>query len=262
MNDIWDAKIYSQFLELRTRPARDLLNAIPSSFQPKIVYDLGCGPGNSSILLKQRWNDAKIVGVDSSADMLDKARSIYPDIIFMQGDIAHFSPTEKIDCIFANASLQWLSDHETLFPKLLGLLNSGGVFAVQIPNNFHFPAHQISIKLLQRHQEWTLFLKELIYGELSAPRYHLPYYYDLLSTSSYPLQLWETIYYQEMQNVGEIFDWIKGTGLRPLLASMDKKNVQLFSEEYMQEISKEYRVQRNNKVLLPFQRIFMISTKI
>lgn len=261
MSDIWDAKIYSQFLALRTRPARDLLNAIPSSFQPKVVYDLGCGPGNSSALLKQRWRDAKIVGVDSSADMLDQARSIYPDILFMHSDIAHFSPTEKIDCIFANASLQWLSEHETLFPKLLGLLNSGGILAVQLPNNFHLPAHQISIKLLQAHQEWTPFLVKLIYGELSGPRYHLPYYYDLLSALSYSLQLWETIYYQEMQNVEEIFDWIKGTGLRPLLTSMDEKDVQLFSKKYIREISKEYRLQKNNKVLLPFQRIFIISIK-
>lgn len=262
MEDIWNAKIYSQFLELRTRPARDLLNAIPSTFQPKIVYDLGCGPGNSSILLKQRWPSAKIVGLDSSADMLNKAQSTYADITFIKGDIAHFSSPEKIDCIFANASLQWLSDHRSLLPKLLGLLNSGGILAIQMPNNFHLPTHQVIIKLLQSHHEWKHFLKQLIHGKLSKPLYHLPAYYDLLSTSSsHPLHLWETTYYQEMEHFQALFDWIKGTGLRPILAGMNEEDVQLFSKQYIQEISKKYRLQKNNKILLPFQRIFMISAK-
>lgn len=262
MEDIWNAKIYSQFLELRTRPARDLLNAVPASFQPKIVYDLGCGPGNSSNIVKQRWPSARIVGLDSSADMLNEAQSTYADITFIQDDIAHFSPPEKIDCIFANASLQWLSDHHSLLPKLLGLLNSGGMLAIQMPNNFHLATHQIIIKLLQTHPEWRLYLKQLIHGELSKPLYHSSYYYDLLNTpSSYPLHLWETIYYQEMEHYQAIFDWIKGTGLKPILASMNDKDVQLFSTQYIQEISREYRLQKNNKVLLPFQRIFMIGTK-
>ncbi len=262
MEDIWNAQIYSQFLELRTRPAHDLLNAIPSTFQPNIVYDLGCGPGNSSILLKQRWASAKIVGLDSSVDMLNKAQSTYADITFIQGDIAHFTSPEKIDCIFANASLQWLSDHRSLFPKLLGLLNSGGILAIQMPNNFHLPTHQVIIQLLQSHQEWKPFLKLLIHGELSKPLYYLPSYYDLLSTSSsYPLYLWETTYYQEMEHVQAIFDWVKGTGLRPILSSMNESDAQLFSKKYIQEISNEYRLQKNNKILLPFQRIFMIGIK-
>ena len=119
MTNAWNAKIYSQFLDLRTRPARDLLSAIPDSFQPKTVYDLGCGPGNSTILLKDRWPHAEIVGLDSSLDMLEEAKTSYPDINFIEGDIAHFSPREKIDCLFANASLQWLDEHEVLIPKLL-----------------------------------------------------------------------------------------------------------------------------------------------
>ena len=95
MVDSWNAEVYSQFLDLRTRPARDLLAAIPDSVQPKIIYDLGCGPGNSTILLKDRWPHAKIVGLDSSLTMLEKAKTVYPDINFVEGDIANFSPKEK-----------------------------------------------------------------------------------------------------------------------------------------------------------------------
>src|SRR5215472_5948603 len=126
MKTAWNVKNYSQFLDLRTRPARDLLSAIPDSFQPHIVYDLGCGPGNSTILLKNRWPQANIIGLDSSSAMLQEAKTSYPDTHFIKGDIASFSPAEKIDCLFANASLQWLDQHEILIPKLLQLLSPGG----------------------------------------------------------------------------------------------------------------------------------------
>jgi trans-aconitate 2-methyltransferase len=119
MSDTWNAKTYSQFLTLRTRPARDLLAAIPDSFQPKTVYDLGCGPGNSTILLNQRWPCAKIIGLDSSPNMLQEAKNTYPKLNFIEGDIASFSPVQRADCLFANASLQWLDQHEILIPKLL-----------------------------------------------------------------------------------------------------------------------------------------------
>src|SRR3990167_7891622 len=114
MMDSWNAKTYSQFLNLRTRPARDLLSGIPDSLQPKTVYDLGCGPGNSTILLKNRWPHAKIIGLDSSLNMLEKAKASYPDIDFVKADIANFSPPEKIDFLFANASLQWVDEHKIL----------------------------------------------------------------------------------------------------------------------------------------------------
>src|SRR5688572_4859901 len=113
----WNAKDYSQFLDLRTQPSRDLLAAIPDSFQPRTVYDLGCGPGNSTVLLKDRWPHANVIGMDSSSDMLHEAKHTYPDIEFEKGDIAGFSPKEKIDCLFANASLQWLDHHEVLIQK-------------------------------------------------------------------------------------------------------------------------------------------------
>ena len=262
MMDSWNAKTYSQFLNLRTRPARDLLSVIPDSFQPKTVYDLGCGPGNSTILLKNRWPNAKIVGLDSSLDMLKEAKASYPDINFIKGDIAHFSPTEKIDCLFANASLQWLDQHEILIPKLLQLMNPRGAFGIQMPNNFHSPSHQVTIRLLQGEVTWQSFLKNLRYGILTEPFYKLPWYYDLLTKSGVnSLQFWETEYFQEMSDYQEIFDWVKGTGLRPVLSAMDAENQAKFTSAYVKAIAKEYPLQANNKILLPFRRIFMVGYK-
>ncbi|MDX1900827.1 MAG: methyltransferase domain-containing protein [Gammaproteobacteria bacterium] len=260
MTDSWHAQTYKQFLDLRTRPARDLLSAIPDSFHPKTVYDLGCGPGNSTILLKERWPDAQVVGLDSSMDMLEEAKACYPNIDFVKGDIAHFSVKEKIDCLFANASLQWLDQHETLIPKLFKLINPGGVFAIQMPNNFHSPSHQVTIRILESHPAWQLFLKNLRYGILTEPLYKLPWYYDLLTQSgAKTLQLWETTYYQEMSDYQGIFEWVKGTGLRPVLSAMDMENQHKFSDAYVKAIAKEYPLQTNNKILLPFRRIFIVG---
>ncbi|HSW93016.1 MAG TPA: methyltransferase domain-containing protein [Gammaproteobacteria bacterium] len=260
--DAWNAEIYSQFLDLRTRPAKDLLSVIPDSFQPERVYDLGCGPGNSTILLKNRWPHAHVIGLDSSSDMLNEAKKNYPDMEFIQDDIANFSLSKKADCLFANASLQWLDNHEILIPRLLKYLNKNGVLGIQMPNNFHSPSHQVTINLLQTYHPWRSYLKNLRYGILKEPLYKLTWYYDLLIQSgAHSLQIWETEYFQEMNSYHAIFNWVKGTGLRPVLSEMDVKNQTQFSDAYVEAISKEYSLQANNKILLPFKRIFMVCYK-
>ncbi len=257
MSDLWNAKTYSKFCEPRTRPARDLLNAISSSFQPKIVCDLGCGPGNSTVLLKNRWPEARIIGLDTSINMLEEAKRIAPQLEFLQTDIAQFS--EKTDCLFANASLHWLNNHEYLIPKLLKLINPGGVFAIQMPNNFHAPSHQVIIKVLKTKRRWCNYVKNLHYGMLSEPLYKLSYYYDLLTQhGASSLQLWETEYFQEMQSYQEIFNWVKGTVLRPILSVMNIDNQTEFEKEYLEEIIKKYPSQTNKNILFPFKRIFMV----
>jgi len=260
MSEPWNAEVYSQFLDLRTRPAHDLLAVIPNSFQPKTVYDLGCGPGNSTILLKQRWPHAKIVGLDSSPNMLKAAKTAYPHLEFIENDIAVFKPAEKIDCLFANASLQWLDHHEILIPKLLQFIRPNGILAIQMPNNFHSPLHQSAVKILQSRSSWQSLLKHLRHGLLSEPIYKLPWYYDLLTKTgvNHPL-LWETEYFQEMSDYHQIFDWVKGTYLRPVLQQMDDENLSQFIEAYISTLSNEYPLQANNKILLPFRRIFMIA---
>lgn len=260
--DAWNAKTYAQFLDLRTQPARDLLSAILPSFHPKTIYDLGCGPGNSTVLLKERWPHAIIIGLDNSPDMLKEARASYPDITFMQGDIAQFAPMQKIDCLFANASLQWLDYHDSLIPRLLQAVSAGGAFAIQMPNNFHSPSHQTTIHLLENHPTWQPFLKRLRYGILTEPLYKLTWYYDLLTKAgAHSLRLWETEYFQEMSDYQGIFDWVKGTGLRPILMTMDQATQIEFAKAYVKAIKNKYPLQANNKILLPFKRIFMLGYK-
>ena len=258
----WNVDVYTKFLDLRTRPARDLLAVIPSSFQPKIVYDLGCGPGNSTVLLKNRWPAASVIGVDSSVEMLKKACAEHPDILFTAGDIDHFSSPEKVDCLFANASLHWCDDHEVLIPKLTKNMSEGGIFAIQMPNNFHFPTHQAAVKLLENHVEWKKHLNKLIYGSMTKPRYLLSEYYDLFTVAGmHSIQCWETEYYQRMPDYRGIFDWVSGTALRSLLAAMDEENRKKFADAYVDAISNCYPIQADGSVLLPFRRVFIVATK-
>lgn len=262
MTHIWDAKTYIQFLDLRTRPARDLLAAIPNTFQPNIIYDLGSGPGNSTILLKNRWPNANITGVDSSSDMLDAAKKAYPNLHFVQEDITHFSPQVKADFLFANASLQWLNQHEILISRLLALLQDGGAFGIQMPNNFHAPTHQIIIHILQNNPDWQPFLNHLRYGTLIEPFYTASWYYHLFTTLKISaLDIWETEYFQEMPHYEAIFDWIKGTALRPVFSILPPKDQKQFADLYIKALAKAYPLQHNNKILLPFRRIFIIGFK-
>lgn len=260
MIDIWKAEAYAKFLDARTKPAKDLLFAIPESFNPKIVYDLGCGPGNSTIILKERWSDAKVIGLDSSLDMLKEARITYPNIEFIEGDLASFTPKEKIDCIFANASIQWISEHDKLIPRLLSFLKPNGVLAIQIPNNFHHPSHQVTIRLLDQHEKWHHLLTELRYSHLSKPFYDATDYYNLFNHAGVQhIQLWETEYLQEMNDHQSIFDWVQGTGLRPILSKMEKSERKEFEKAYITAIEREYSFQKNGKILFPFLRLFMIA---
>ncbi len=259
-NNFWDSKQYSQFLKARTKPAKDLLSSIPDIQEPTLVYDLGCGPGNSTILLKQRWPNAIIVGVDSSEDMLKTARSTYPEIDFKLGDIANFSFQEKCDVIFANASLQWIDDHQNLINQLVSQLNNNGILAIQMPNNFHCPSHQITIDLLNNNPDWQSLKNNLRYDKLTSPYYKMDIYYRYFTDAGLTnVLLWETDYYQEMENHHAIYEWASGTGLRPVISKLDEKNKALFIEKYVSSLKTVYPTQANGKVLFPFKRIFMIG---
>lgn len=262
MKNFWNAKQYSLFLDARTRPARDLLRAIPDDFAPNKVVDLGCGPGNSTVLLKNRWPDAQITGIDSSLDMLQKARLDHPTIQFEQGDINHYTSDSKVDCLFANASLQWCNHHPELIKSLANFLTPGGFLAIQIPNNFHMPAHQAALEVLHTHPEWQELSKTLLYGILTKPLYNpLSYYEYFLDASLTDIQIWQTTYFLEMDSYAAIFDWMKSTGLHPILAALDGPNQKKFRDAFIERISHKFPLQSNKKIFWSFMRLFMVGMR-
>src|SRR5689334_6901211 len=138
----WEPGQYLTFKNQRLRPALELLQRVPLGSPGKVV-DLGCGAGNVTKFLRERWPQASVVGVDSSAEMLATAAKEMPDVAWIKADMGSWEPQEPVDLIYSNAALHWLRNHPVLFPQLLACLRSGGVLAVQMPRNFTAPSHKL-----------------------------------------------------------------------------------------------------------------------
>ena len=203
----WNPSLYLHFAAERSRPAVELLARVPLE-NVEYVADLGCGPGNSTALLQQRWPAARITGIDSSPAMVAEARSALPDCLFVEADIRNWQPEQALDLIFANASLQWLPDHYELFPHLVSLLSPLGVLAVQMPDNWLEPTH-----VLMREVAW-----EQNYPDRGRePLAGVHAYYDILSEAGCEVDIWRTTYYHQMPSHQAIINWVTATGLRPWL---------------------------------------------
>jgi trans-aconitate 2-methyltransferase len=252
----WDAGHYLRFADARTLPAVGLLSRIEKK-APRSVVDLGCGPGNSTGLLRQRWPDASVVGLDSSVNLLEAARRDYPGIAFVTGDIATWATDGPCDVVFANASLQWVGAHDRLMPRLFGQVAPGGVLAVQMPRNHDFATHAL-MRQVAAEGEWR--------GRLAGAREPSPvkppeFYYELLAPRSATFTVWETNYIQIMDGVAAIIAWLHGTGLRPFLARLTKAERPIFLERYAALLADAYPAQADGKIVLPYPRLFFVETK-
>ncbi|MEH6544795.1 MAG: methyltransferase domain-containing protein [Sneathiella sp.] len=249
----WNPEQYTLFSDHRLRPALDLLAQVPIN-PPSVVYDLGCGTGNVTSIISQHWNDAVVVGIDSSEEMLEKARSDHPSIEWKHGDISNFNPTSKGNLIFSNAALHWLDDHEKLFPMLLSNLRPGGVLAVQMPNNFNAPSHQNIYELAQT-PKWIDMLGGLV---RPAPVHNINWYFDLLSPLAKRINIWETTYFQVLEGRNAVLEWTRGTALRPFLQALDENSVEAFETEYAERLLEAYPQRRDGSTLYPFSRLFIV----
>jgi len=256
MAHAWDAEHYLRFADARTLPAIGLLSRIALA-APGRVVDLGCGPGNSTAPLKARWPDAVVTGIDSSAELLDAGRRDHPGIAFVKGDIASWAPTEPVDVVFANASLQWVGGHERLVPRLFEQVAPGGVLAVQMPRNHDFATHRL-MRQVAAEGAW----RERLEGAREASPVEPPeFYYDLLASRSAAFTVWETNYIQVMDGVGAIIAWLHGTGLRPFLARLTETERPVFLEHYAALLAEAYPAQADGRILLPYPRLFFIASK-
>ena len=256
MAHAWDDEHYLRFADARTLPATDLLSRIALS-KPRRVVDLGCGPGNSTAPLNARWPDATVTGVDSSEALLSAARRDHPGIAFETGDIASWTPMEPVDVVFANASLQWVGDHERLVPRLFDQVAPSGVLAVQMPRNHDFATHRL-MRQVAAEGEW----RDRLAGARDASPVKPPeFYYDLLAPRAAHFTIWETNYIQIMDGVQAIIAWLRGTGLRPFLARLTEAEKPVFLDRYAALLAEEYQPQTDGKILLPYPRLFFIATQ-
>ncbi|MDC6133331.1 methyltransferase domain-containing protein, partial [Burkholderia gladioli] len=187
------ASQYRKFEDERTRPVRDLLFAVPDIAVREAV-DIGCGPGNSTEMLAARFPQARVSGLDSSADMLASARQRLPRLNFEQVDISAWDAPGPFDLILANAVLQWVPDHPVLFPKLLGKLAEGGVLAVQMPDNLDEPAHRI-MREVAADGPWAAKLG----GAERTMRFGADWYFSLLRPLAARVDVWRTVYHHQLE---------------------------------------------------------------
>ncbi|HEY1940912.1 MAG TPA: trans-aconitate 2-methyltransferase [Roseiarcus sp.] len=252
----WDTALYLKFEAERTQPARDLLARVRGS--PRRIVDLGCGPGTSTRLLGERFPDAEILAIDSSEPMLAEARRRLPHVRFEHADIASWSPVEPPDLIFANAALQWLPDHEALFPRLLSHLAENGVLAVQMPDNRQEPSHAL-MRLIAADGPWADRLVPIAKTRAVIAT-HLDYY-NWLKPLSAALDIWQTTYVHPMPGVGAVVDYFRGSALRPFLNPLDICEREEFIASYMRELAAAYHVEDGGELLFLYPRLFIHARK-
>jgi len=251
----WKPDRYLRFSDERTRPAVDLASRIAID-APGSVIDLGCGPGNSTQVLRRRWPAARVCGLDSSKEMLSSAKKSYPDQEWIMADIKDWSAATPYDVVFSNAALQWIRNHEALIRHLFNQVAPGGALAFQIPSAAYLPVRSF-IHQIAQDEAWAFQLE----GARMALTMEEPHiYYDVLAPHASSVDIWETEYYHVMESSFAIVEWIAATGLRPFLEALDseikrKRFIELLSER----VAEAYPVRNDGRVLFPFRRTFVIA---
>ncbi|KAL9112120.1 MAG: hypothetical protein Q9227_003497 [Pyrenula ochraceoflavens] len=255
----WNATRYLRYADERTRPARDLLAQVPLRSPARIV-DLGCGPGNSTELVATKYPKSELTGVDSSPNMLEKAREQLPDVNFQLNDLQSYSPTGPIDLFFSNATFQWLPSEEQI-PVIQRLLKSqpiGGVFALQVPDNLNEPSHA-AMRETAANGPWNAVFEARKPARLS---FHSPQIlYDALKPLCSKVDIWHTVYQHPLENHVAIVDWLKSTGLRPFLEPLNEQQQEGFLGEYLERLRKAYPTSTDGRVLLRFPRLFLVLVR-
>jgi trans-aconitate 2-methyltransferase len=249
----WDPDRYLAYADERGRPFVELLARVAAD-APATVVDLGCGPGNLTALLVERWPQARVLGLDSSADMIEKARATTPAVDFDVGDLRDWlSSGSTADVVVSNATLQWVPGHLDLLPGLVARVAPGGWLAFQVPGNFDEPSHTIRTELAA----------EAPYAEHTAgvavPSSHDPaVYLEALAPIGCAVDAWETTYLHVLQGEDAVFTWVSGTGARPTLQALPDELRPGFEAEFKRRLRAAYPA-RDGRVLLPFRRIFVAA---
>lgn len=253
----WNSIQYEKFIRERTQPAIDLANRIQIQ-NPKNAIDIGCGPGNSTNILHEKFVNARITGVDNSQEMINRAKVNYPDLDFLFFDATKdFGKLgTKYDIVFSNACIQWIPNHRMLIENMSNILNDDGVLAIQTPMNYQEPIHLIIEELIASRKWKAKFPDPRIFYNLTPEEY-----FDLLSKTFSDFTTWETIYHHRMPSHESIVEWYKGTGLWPYLSVLDEIDALAFEQEVFNEVVKAYPKQENGEIIFRFPRFFFTAVK-
>jgi len=259
---MWDPGQYLSFADERSRPFFDLAGRIGAP-NPGYVVDLGCGPGQLTASLAERWREATVLGIDSSAEMIGAATAaryggddLAGRLSFKVGDVRDFKPGRPVDVIISNAVLQWVPEHVSLMPRWSEQLAPGGWLAFQLPGNFDQPSHAV-LRELAGSNEWR---DRLAGVELNRQAGEPAAYLDLLTRTGLVVDAWETTYLHVLHGPDPVTDWYKGTGLRPVLAALAPADAEEFVRQYGERVRTAYPAAAYGTVL-PFRRVFVVAHK-
>ncbi|HEU5161359.1 MAG TPA: trans-aconitate 2-methyltransferase [Streptosporangiaceae bacterium] len=265
----WDPEQYGRFGDERSRPFFELLDRVRAA-DPVYVVDLGCGSGELTATLADRWPAARIEGIDSSPEMIAMAeRRAVPGLQFTMGDIATWTPAQQVDVIVSNAALQWVPAHRELLPKWINALSPGGWLAFQVPGNFDGPSHT-AVRELCGSPRWRDLLGDLPLGAgggADGKPVDMPEaYLELLATHGCrPVDAWETTYSQVLQGTDPVLEWIKGTALRPVLSAFDAEPADPAGKaDFLTELAARLRAAypaRPYGTVFPFRRVFVVARR-
>lgn len=255
---LWDPRQYSRFEAERDRAALDLLLRVPADLDPSEIWDLGCGTGQHAALLKRRHPGAVVHGLDSSPEMLARARARAAEVDWVQGDIAAWAPATPVDLILANASLHWLPDHAALLRRLTAALNTNGVLAIQMPMA-HETRHHSLIRTVAAEGPWAASLAEV---ESIAPLLMPEACYTILAERCEEVDIWATTYLHALTGSDAVLEWLKGTGLRPYLAALAEPSMQAaFLSALGRRLDEAFPPRTDGVTLLPFPRLFLVARR-
>lgn len=251
----WDPTRYLQFADHRSRPFVELIARVDSA--PRSIVDLGCGPGHLTSVLHGRWPEAMVRGVDSSPEMIDRAQVDHADprATYELADVATWSTDSNVDLIVSNALFQWIPDQLDVIRRLADAVSAGGAFAVQVPNNYAAPSHQLLHEISAR-SPWREHTEGLHADRGNGPDAYLELFTDL----GWNVDAWETTYLQVLPGPDAVWDWISGTGARPIVQALPDGLREEFVEEYKAALRDAYPPQSWGTVL-PFTRTFCVATR-
>jgi trans-aconitate 2-methyltransferase len=257
----WDPIQYLKFGDERLRPGFELLARI-GDLPAGPLYELGCGTGVHARAIAARWPDRPLTAIDRSPEMLAKAAAEPAPIQWVEADIARWSAPQKAALIFSNATLQWLDEHERLFPHLMHQLVPGGVLAVQMPRNFDQLSHRM-MRETAVQEPWAAQLSSVLRSTTvlrSDPVAPPEAYYDLLASYARSgIDLWETDYLHILDGDDPVLAWVGSTSLRPVLEALSGAMRDAFVAAYAQKLREAYPRHADGKTLFPFRRLFIVA---
>lgn len=256
----WDPQQYARYAGERGRPFAELLARVAAG-SPSYVVDLGCGPGQLTADLLRRWPQARVVGVDSSADMVEAAaeHAVAGRLEFVSGDVRTWRPERPVDVIVANAVFQWVPGHVDLLPAIAGWLAPGGWLAFQVPDNFTEPSHTLlrDVRLSPRWRE-RLGADADRGAAVERPERYLG---ALVEAGLVP-DVWQTTYLHVLAGEDPVLEWVKGTALRPVLTALTGDDErQEFLADYGALLREAYPAQPWGTVF-PFRRTFVVAHRV